>query len=83
MLRVLVLSVGSILFLLSTVLFHACFYDYRAHDKAVRAIAALSRVGTLSFSTSPYESRFYFSEPPTHICYPELMPINRMSYVYE
>ncbi len=83
MLRPLMLSTAGIICLLTTVILHACCYDYAAHEKTLKAMATLSQIGTLSFSTSPFESRFYFYEPPMHISYPELMAIDRMSYIYE
>jgi hypothetical protein len=70
-------------FLVMGVLYHANRFDRDSHLTTLQLMSKLSHLQTLSFSTSEYEPRMRLYDEATNICYPELLPIDTMSYVYE
>ncbi len=65
------------------VLFHAYTFDRDSHHRTLQLMSQLSHLHVISLSTSEYEPRMRLYNEATHISYPELLPIDTMSYVYE
>jgi hypothetical protein len=72
-----------LMLLVMAVIIHANSFEEDAHRSQLQHIAQLSHLHVISFSTSEYEPRMRLYNEATNISYPELLPIDTMSYVYE
>jgi hypothetical protein len=74
---------GGLLFLmLSMVGIHYLLADKKGIVADTNAVASLSRISSLSLSTAWYEPRLRGIEKAGNDAYPEMMPIDRMDFVY-
>jgi len=74
---------GSLLFLMAgTVGMHYILLDREDVTSHTNAVAALSRISSLSLSVAWYEPRLRRIEKAINSAYPEMMPLDRMDFVY-
>lgn len=75
---------ASLLFLLTfSIGIHYTFTDRVEFTDKLSAVAGLTRMGSPSLSVAYYEPRVHGIEKANNIIYPEMMPIDRMDFVYE
>ena len=76
--------VASLLFLMTfSVGIHYIFTDRVDVADKLSAVAGLTRMGSPSLSVAYYEPRVQGIEKANNIIYPEMMPVDRMDFVYE
>jgi len=79
---------ASLLFLMTLIVgMHYIFTDRVDVTGKLSAVAGLTRMGSPSLSVAYYEqrieSRVQEVEKENNIIYPEMMPVDRMDFVYE
>jgi len=61
---------------------HYTLGDRKDVSDGINAVAGLTRMSSPSFSVAYYEPRIGGVEEEVNIAYPEMMPLDRMDFVY-
>jgi len=76
-------AVGALLLLIIIVMgVHYILGDRKSVSDGVNAVAGLTRISSPSFSVAYCEPRIGGVEEAVNIAYPEMMPLDRMDFVY-
>lgn len=73
--------VGALFIMLLMISIHYLFFDDKSVNAKLSKITAFTYSSRPSWSVSYYEPRILLNRS-TNIVYPEMMPINRMDFVY-
>ena len=61
---------------------HYALGDREGIDSGINAVAGMTRMSSPSFSVAYYEPRIGGVQAAVNIAYPEMMPLDRMDFVY-
>ncbi len=76
-------AAGTLLFLIIIAMgAHYIFGERKSVSDGINAAAGLTRISSPSFSVAYYESRTGGVKEAVNIAYPEMMPLDRMDFVY-
>jgi hypothetical protein len=82
MIRLFYLLSTLLLLLIAFVGVHYTLSDRKDMTENIATIADLSRLSSLSLSVAWYEPRLHRIEKADNSAYPEMMPLDRMDFVY-
>lgn len=82
MIKAFFVMIGVLFLMIFAVGAHYLSFDGRSIAHDLSSVVALTHMAEPSFSVSYYEPRLS-SDGASNIAYPEMMPINRMDFVYE
>ena len=82
MLKPFIAAVAILLLMVASVLLHSMLTKREKLTESINSVAAISSVGSLSLSVAYYEPRLFMIEDARNPSYPEMIPINRMDFVY-
>lgn len=76
-------TAGALLLLITIVMgVHYTLGDRKSVNDGINAVAGLTRISSPSFSVAYYEPRTGGVKEADNIAYPEMMPLDRMDFVY-
>ncbi len=76
-------AAGSLLLLIIIAIgVHYSFGEREGITDRLNAVAGMTRMSSPSFSVAYYEPRIGGVEEAVNIAYPEMMPLDRMDFVY-
>jgi len=82
MIKLFYLLGGLLFLLLASVAVHYMLVNKKNMADDISHIASLSRISSLSLSVAWYEPRLRGIERAGNTAYPEMMPLERMDFVY-
>ncbi len=71
-----------LLLILIAIGMHYTLGDREGIDSEINAVAGMTRMSSPSFSVAYYEPRIGGVQEAVNIAYPEMMPLDRMDFVY-
>jgi len=73
---------GLLLVMSGMVMAHYLLSDTHETTEQLKTVAGLSRISSLSLSVAYYEPRIRRIEKAANPAYPEMLPLDRMDFVY-